>query len=160
MSHIEKLSWKTAEIEKLADALPQRAIFDGTLAQLSIKRGGGAARHSHTNGEYASVVSGAVKYVFDDREIVVKPGEILVVPPNVPHWVIALEDSETMLFFSPARQEPIHGEVQYFRCSGRGRKASREGRRRWWTRSLKRLTRTRMPQAQPLRSGSVRTDRA
>lgn len=143
MSRIEKLSWKTTEVEKLADALPQKAIFDGTLAQLSTPRGGGAARHSHTSGEYVSVVSGAVKYVFDDCEIVVRPGEVLVVPPNVPHCVIALEDSVTMMFFSPARQEQIRGEVQYFRRGGRGRKASRDGRRKWWAGGLKKLTRRR-----------------
>jgi quercetin dioxygenase-like cupin family protein len=113
MSDIRKISWKSAEVEKLSDSLSPQAIFEGTLVKLSIKRGGGAPRHSHANAEYSTVVSGSVKYVFDDREVVVNSGEVLVVPPNVPHWVMALEDSVSLLFFTPARQEEIRGEVQY-----------------------------------------------
>ncbi|HKT86955.1 MAG TPA: cupin domain-containing protein [Candidatus Sulfotelmatobacter sp.] len=129
MRQIQKLSWKTAEVEKLTDALPQNVILDGTVAQVSIERGGGAARHSHRNEEFASIVSGAVKYVFDDCEIVVKPGETLVVPSNVAHWVVALEDSVAILFFSPARQEQIRGEVRYFRFARRQRAAQAKSRR-------------------------------
>jgi len=117
MSEIQKSSWKTKEVEKLSDSLSRQAVFGekGTLARLSIKRGGGAARHSHVNEEYSSIVSGAVKYVFDDREVVVNAGEVLVVPPNVPHSVVALEDTVAVFFFSPARQDWVRGEDQYLR---------------------------------------------
>jgi quercetin dioxygenase-like cupin family protein len=117
MTEIQKISWKTKEVEKLSDSLSRQAVFGekGTLARLSIKRGGGAARHSHVNEEYSSIVSGAVKYVFDDREVEVNAGEVLVVPPNVPHSVVALEDTVAVFFFSPARQDWVRGEDQYLR---------------------------------------------
>lgn len=117
MSEIQKLSWKTKEVEKLSDSLSRQAVHGekGTLAQMFVKRGGGAARHSHLNEEYSSVVSGAVKYVFDDREVVVNAGEVLVVPPNVPHAIVALEDSVDVMFFSPAREDWVRGEDQYLR---------------------------------------------
>lgn len=114
MSEIRKISWKNTEVENLSDSLSCKAIFEGTMAQLSIKRGGGAPRHSHDSEEYSSVISGVVKYVFDDREVVVNAGEVLVVPANVPHWVEALEDSVAVLFFS-GRRDPIPGEVRYLR---------------------------------------------
>lgn len=117
MSEIRKISWKTVEVEKLSDSLSREAILEGTLAQMFIKRGGGAPRHSHVSEEYSSIISGAVKYLFDDREIVVKPGEVLVVPPNVPHWVVALEDAVAVVFFSPARKDCIRGEIRYIRKS-------------------------------------------
>ena len=117
MSEIQKLSWKSKEVEKLSDSLSRQAVYGekGTLAQMFIKRGGGAARHSHINEEYSSVISGAVKYVFDDREVVVNAGEVLVVPPNVPHAIIALEDTVDLIFFSPAREDWVRGEDQYLR---------------------------------------------
>jgi quercetin dioxygenase-like cupin family protein len=101
MTEIQKISWKTKEVEKLSDSLSRQAVFGekGTLARLSIKRGGGAARHSHVNEEYSSIVSGAVKYVFDDREVV----------------VIALEDTVAVFFFSPGREDWVRGEDQYLR---------------------------------------------
>jgi quercetin dioxygenase-like cupin family protein len=115
MSEIRKISWKGTEVEKLSESLSCRAVFDGTLAQLFIKRGGGAPRHSHASEEYSSIISGVVKYVFDDREVIVNHGEVLVVPPNVPHWVVALEDAVAVLFFSPARADLIPGHVHYLR---------------------------------------------
>jgi quercetin dioxygenase-like cupin family protein len=117
MSEIQKISWKTKEVEKLNDSLSRQTVFGekGTLAQLFFKRGGAVQRHSHVNEEYSSIVSGAVKYVFDDREIVVNAGEVLVVPPNVPHSVAALEDTVWVIFFSPAREDWLRGEDQYLR---------------------------------------------
>jgi hypothetical protein len=52
------------------------------LAQLFIKRGGGAVRHSDISKEYSSIVSGVVKYIFDDREVVASAEEALVVSPT------------------------------------------------------------------------------
>jgi quercetin dioxygenase-like cupin family protein len=117
MSEIQKLSWKTKEVEKLSGSLSRQAIYGekGTLAQISIKSGAAIARHSHPSEEYSSVVSGAVKYVFDDREVRVNAGDVLVVPPNVPHAVVALEDTVDVIFFSPAREDWVRGEDQYLR---------------------------------------------
>lgn len=110
MTNVQKLSWKTRDVEKLSDTLSRQAILEGTLAQLSIKRGGGAPHHSHVNQEFTAIVSGALKYVFDDGEVVVNAGEVLVVPPNVPHWVVALEDTVVFFFFSPAREDWFGGK--------------------------------------------------
>lgn len=121
MREIQKISWKTKEVEKLSDSLSRQTVFGekGTLAQLFFKRGGAITRHSHANEEYSSIVSGAVKYVFDDREVVVNAGEVLVVPSNVPHSVVALEDTVWVIFFSPAREDWVRGEDQYLRKQGK-----------------------------------------
>lgn len=117
MSEIQKISWKTKEVEKLSDSLSRQVVFGekGTLAQLIIKRGDGAARQSHVKEEYSSIVFGALKYDFNDREVVVNVGEVLVVPPNVPHSVVALEDTVNVIFFSPAREDWVRGDDQYLR---------------------------------------------
>ena len=105
MPNVQKLSWKTQEVEQLSSTVSRQAILAGTIAHLTIKRGGGAPQHSHANEELTAVVSGALKYVFDDGEVIVTAGEVLVLPANVPHWVVALEDTEVVFFFSPARED-------------------------------------------------------
>jgi quercetin dioxygenase-like cupin family protein len=105
MPNVQKLSWKTQEVEQLSRNVSRQAILAGTIAHLTIKRGGGAPQHSHANEELTAIVSGALKYVFDDGEVIVAAGEVLVVPANLPHWVEALEDSEVVFFFSPARDD-------------------------------------------------------
>ena len=117
MSKIQKISWKTIEEEKLSDHVSRQTVFGekGTLARLLVKRGEWAARHSHANEEYVLVISGAQKYIFDDREVVVNAGEALVVPPNTTHTVVALEDSVCVYFFAPVREDWLQGEDQYLR---------------------------------------------
>jgi quercetin dioxygenase-like cupin family protein len=110
MGNIQKLSWKTREVEQLSRTVSRQAILEGTIARLSIKRGGGAPQHSHVNEELTAIISGSVKYVFDDAEVIVNAGEVLVVPANLPHWVEALEDSEVVFFFSPAREDWFGGK--------------------------------------------------
>jgi quercetin dioxygenase-like cupin family protein len=133
MGTIQKLSWKSRDVEKLSESLSSQAIMEGTLAQLSIKQGGGAPHHAHINEEYTAIVSGALKYVFDDSEVVVKAGEVLVVPPNMPHWVVALEDTKVIFFFSPAREDWfgeknrfIDGKSQTKRARSKSAAASRD----------------------------------
>jgi quercetin dioxygenase-like cupin family protein len=61
------------------------------------------------------MTSGTVKFVFEDREVVVNPGEILVIPPNVPHSIVTLEDAAFFEFFAPVREDWLRGEDQYLR---------------------------------------------
>lgn len=113
----EKFTWESLDQEQLKDNLFRR-IFSGekaTLAQFSAKPGVFAPRHSHGNEEYFWVLSGGVKFVFDDREVMVGQGEIVMIPPNLPHSVIALEDSEVVDFFAPVREDWLRGEDRYLR---------------------------------------------
>jgi quercetin dioxygenase-like cupin family protein len=61
------------------------------------------------------VLSGALEYELDDRTVAVRAGEILLVPPNVPHAIVALEDSTCVDFFAPVREDWLRGEDQYLR---------------------------------------------
>jgi quercetin dioxygenase-like cupin family protein len=117
MSEIQKTSWDRIEKEQLSDSLSRQAVYGekATLGKFFVKRGSGVARHSHASEEYSWVTSGALKYSFDDREVVVNAGEILVVPPNVPHSIAVLEDAVFVDFFAPAREDWLRGEDQYLR---------------------------------------------
>jgi quercetin dioxygenase-like cupin family protein len=47
--------------------------------------------------------------------IVVKAGDILPIPGNVPHRVVALEDSLAIDIFSPPRADWLNGTDAYLR---------------------------------------------
>ncbi len=117
MSALEKSSWKTLEIEQLNDKLSRQMISgeNATISQLSLKKGATVPRHSHMNEQYSWIISGALKFVFDDREILVGEGEILVIPPNVPHSAVALEDTVDVDIFAPRREDWIRKEDSYLR---------------------------------------------
>ena len=117
LSTIEKLSWKTTEIEQLNDKLSRQMISgeNATVSQLMLKKGATVPRHSHMNEQYSWIISGALKFVFDDREILVGEGEVLVIPANVPHSAVALEDTVDVDIFAPRREDWIRKEDSYLR---------------------------------------------
>jgi quercetin dioxygenase-like cupin family protein len=114
---LEKSSWKTMEIEKLNDKLSRQMISgeNATISQLLLKKGAAVPRHSHVNEQYSWIISGALKFVFDDREILVGAGEILLIPANVAHSALALEDTVDVDIFAPRREDWIRKEDSYLR---------------------------------------------
>jgi len=117
LSTLEKSSWKTLEIEKLNDKLSRQMISgeNATISQLLLKKGAAVPRHSHMNEQYSWIISGALKFVFDDREILVGAGEILLIPANVAHSAVALEDTVDVDIFAPRREDWIRKEDSYLR---------------------------------------------
>ena len=117
MSKLEKTSWKTVEVEKLNDLLSRQMISgdNATISQLLLKRGAVVPRHSHVNEQYSWILSGSVKFVFDDREILLGPGDVLLIPANAPHSAIALEDTVDVDFFAPRREDWIRKDDSYLR---------------------------------------------
>jgi quercetin dioxygenase-like cupin family protein len=117
LSTPEKSSWKTMEIEQLNDKLSRQMISgeNATISQLFLKKGAVVPRHSHANEQYSWIISGALKFVFDDREILVGAGDVLVIPPNAPHSAVALEDTVDVDIFAPRREDWIRKEDCYLR---------------------------------------------
>jgi quercetin dioxygenase-like cupin family protein len=117
LSTLEKASWKTTEIEKMNDKLSRQMISgeNATISQLLLKKGASVPRHSHVNEQYSWIISGALKFVFDDREILVGEGEVLVIPANVAHSAVALEDTLDVDIFAPRREDWIRKEDSYLR---------------------------------------------
>ena len=61
------------------------------------------------------VLDGALKFVIEGKEVVVRSGEILVIPSNLPHSAEALEDTVDLDIFCPPRQDWISGTDAYLR---------------------------------------------
>jgi quercetin dioxygenase-like cupin family protein len=117
LSTLEKTSWKTMEIEQMNDKLSRQMISgeNATIAQILLKKGATVPRHSHMNEQYSWIISGALNFVFDDREILVGAGEILLIPANVAHSAVALEDTVDVDIFAPRREDWIRKEDSYLR---------------------------------------------
>lgn len=117
MSVLEKTSWNKIEVELLNDKLTRQMISgdNATIAQLVLKKGATVPRHFHQNEQYSWIMSGSLNFIFDDGEMVVKAGEILVIPGNVAHSAVALEDTVDVDFFAPRREDWIRKDDSYLR---------------------------------------------
>ena len=89
------------------------------LARIELKKGCAVPRHAHPNEQIAYVESGALRFRLGEegreRECVVRAGEVLVIPANLPHSAEALEDTVDFDVFAPPRQDWISGNDSYLR---------------------------------------------
>jgi len=88
------------------------------LARLVLKKSAHVPLHNHMNEQISHVVEGALEFLLEGESVTVRAGEVLCIPPHVPHEVIALEDSVALDIFNPPRQDWIDGDDAYLR-SGR-----------------------------------------
>jgi quercetin dioxygenase-like cupin family protein len=111
-------SWKNVPKQEMTTGLMRQFITASrlTIARLEMKKGCRVASHSHENEQVTIVLSGALKFDVAGKEIVVRGGETLELPPHVPHAVVeVLEDSQVVDVFSPIRQDWIDGTDTYFK---------------------------------------------
>jgi quercetin dioxygenase-like cupin family protein len=86
-----------------------------TVARFELSRGGVVPRHAHANEQVTCVLSGALKFKFDEREIVARAGDVVQIPGTLAHEVEVLEDSVAIDVFSPVRRDWIDKTDDYFR---------------------------------------------
>jgi quercetin dioxygenase-like cupin family protein len=112
--------WDDIPKEKLNDLLDRRLITGERmmLAHVYLKRGCLVPRHAHENEQLTYVLEGALHFWLgeDEREeVVVRAGEVLTIPSNLPHKALALEDTLDVDVFSPPRQDWLDGTDAYLR---------------------------------------------
>ena len=85
------------------------------LARILLRKGCIVPLHHHENEQISYILEGALLFTLEGREIIVRAGEVLVIPPNVPHSAEALEDTIDLDVFTPPRQDWISGTDAYLR---------------------------------------------
>lgn len=116
-AELKYLSWSEVELETL-NPLLQRQLIVGhnvMLARVLLKKGCIVPVHSHVNEQLSYILEGALKFWIDGREIVVRAGEVLTIPPNMPHKAEALEDTVDLDIFHPPRADWISKTDSYLR---------------------------------------------
>lgn len=112
--------WDDLPKERLTDTLDRRFISGQRLmlAHVYLKKGCQVTRHSHENEQATYVLEGAMLFKLGasgEEERLLKAGEVLMIPSNLPHSALALEDTVSLDVFNPPRQDWIDGTDQYLR---------------------------------------------
>ncbi len=85
------------------------------LARIILRKGSIVPQHSHDNEQITYVLDGVLKFIIEGKELIVRSGEILVIPSNLPHSAEALEDTVDLDIFCPPREDWIRGTDAYLR---------------------------------------------
>lgn len=114
---LQYLCWDNVPIETMHPLLGRQLIVGDQvmLARVLLKKGCIVPLHSHVNEQLSYIIEGALKFFIDDKEIVVRAGEVLTIPPNMPHKAEALEDTVDLDIFHPPRADWINKTDSYLR---------------------------------------------
>jgi quercetin dioxygenase-like cupin family protein len=114
--------WDDIPREDLHERLSRRLITGDQLmlAHVYLKKGCVVPKHSHMNEQLTYILEGALRFLVGDdgappEEIVVRAGEVLHLPGNVPHEALALEDTLDVDVFYPPREDWLKKTDGYLR---------------------------------------------
>lgn len=112
--------WDDLPKEQVSPRLARRLITGERmmLAHVHLKKGCVVPKHSHENEQLTYVLEGALRFFIGEdgrEEVVVRAGEVLHLPGNVPHEAHALEDTLDVDVFAPPRQDWLDKTDHYLR---------------------------------------------
>ena len=116
-AELRHIPWSSVEVEALNPLLGRHFVVGQNvmLARVLLKKGCKVPEHSHHNEQITYILEGALKFGIDGKESVVNAGEVLTIPPNMPHWAEALVDTVDLDIFNPPRADWINKTDAYLR---------------------------------------------
>jgi quercetin dioxygenase-like cupin family protein len=110
-------SWDAIPLESMSELISRKFVAGdkAMLAHIYLKKDAVVPEHHHESEQITFIVEGALKFDIEGREVIVRKGEVLVIPSNVPHRAVALEDTIDIDVFSPLRMDWINKDDAYLR---------------------------------------------
>ena len=116
---IQLYNWDEMQTEELSPVIHRKMLWGERvmLSHVILKKGSVVPTHSHDNEQFSYILSGSMRFWVgkEEREIIIKAGEVLHLPSNIPHGAETLEDTVSLDVFSPPRQDWIDGDDAYLR---------------------------------------------
>ena len=119
LTSVKFFRWSDMPKERVTDQISRRLVTGERmmLAHVYLDKGAIVPQHSHHNEQLTWILEGALHFWIgeaQDEEIVVRAGEVLWIPSNVPHKALALEDTLDVDVFSPPREDWLNHTDSYF----------------------------------------------
>jgi quercetin dioxygenase-like cupin family protein len=114
---LQHVVWESVELEQVNPLLLRHFVVGRNvmLARIFLRKGSLVPLHSHNNEQISYVLEGALRFWIDDKEVVVRSGEVLLIPPNLPHKIETLEVTLSLDIFDPPRADWINKTDAYLR---------------------------------------------
>jgi quercetin dioxygenase-like cupin family protein len=112
------ISWSSVPTEELTPLIKRQYVSQPgvTVARFELSKNGIVNRHSHHNIQVTNVLSGALKFIFDDKsEKILRAGESVYLAANEPHEVHTMENSIVLDVFMPEREDWHAKKDSYFK---------------------------------------------
>ncbi|AYN03988.1 L-dopachrome tautomerase-related protein [Flavobacterium sp. 140616W15] len=117
LKEIQHIKFDDLGWEQLGNKLQRKYVYgeQGMLALFKMDKGAKVPLHQHPNEQTSYIIKGSVKVTMQGKDYIVKAGEVLIIPGNIPHQFECLEDGTLDIdFFAPPRKDWIDGTASYF----------------------------------------------
>ena len=120
MAELRTYRWDDMPRETLKEGLGRRIVSGDRvmLTHVYFSAGTEVPQHRHDNEQITYILEGALRFFFGEdgeEEITVRAGEVVVIPSDLPHRAVALEDTLDVDVFAPPRQDWLDGTDTYLR---------------------------------------------
>lgn len=117
---IKKLNWDSVPVEQVTDKMQRQLVYGEKVmvAKMKFKDGFLVPLHHHENEQVTSVISGTIRFWFGenkDETIDLHVGDVIVIPPNLPHEALMIGDVEETDTWAPIREDWLDGTDTYLR---------------------------------------------
>lgn len=111
------LRWDDIKEEKLNNKISRKLAVgkNEMVGRLRLAKGAVVPPHKHVSEQITMVITGSLKFTIGGNDLTVRAGEVLVIPPNVVHSAVALEDTDDIDSFSPLRLDWLSGDDAYLK---------------------------------------------
>lgn len=111
------LKWDEVKEEKLNENITRKLAVgqNEMIGRLKLVKGAVVPPHKHVSEQITMVFSGALRFTIEEKDFVVRAGDVLIIPPNVVHSAVALEDTDDIDSFSPLRIDWLTGDDAYLK---------------------------------------------
>ena len=118
MKNAKHFRFSELQEEWLNEKLSRRLIIgeNEMLGYIFLKKGCVVPPHKHVSEQLSIILKGSLAFTSNGIETIVREGEVFVIPPNVEHAAVALEDTIDLDCFSPLRVDWLTGQDQYLRA--------------------------------------------
>lgn len=112
--------WEDMTWQSMRGDITRRFVTSDKMmvGQIRFAKGDNVPAHRHDNEQYTYVLEGALRFRFGEdqsEEVVVRAGEIVLIPSGLLHSASADEDTFELDIFCPPRADWLDGSDSYMR---------------------------------------------
>jgi quercetin dioxygenase-like cupin family protein len=110
-------AWESVPLEVMSNMISRKIVTgaNAMVAQVFLKKDAVVPEHFPESEQITYILEGALKFELEGRKVIVRKGETLTIPSNVPHRAVALEDTLDLDIFSPIRKDWLTKDDAYLR---------------------------------------------
>ena len=84
-----------------------------TLAYVDVDEGADLPQHAHVHEQVLNMLEGEFELTLNGEVLLLRPGQVVAIPSNVPHSGRAITKCRILDVFSPVREDFRSGKVAY-----------------------------------------------